>query len=52
MKDVHLIFDTFINAFNIKALLLGGAKFKNACGAKLADFMKTSTISSIFIKTV
>jgi hypothetical protein len=26
----------------------GGAKVKNACGAKVAEFRKTSAISSIF----
>ena len=31
--------------------MLGSAKVKNACGAKLAEFRKTSAISSIFIKT-
>ena len=32
-------------------LTLGGVEVKNACGAKLAEFRKTSAISSIFIKT-
>ena len=31
--------------------LFGGAKVKSACCAKLAEFRKTSTILSIFIKT-
>jgi hypothetical protein len=35
----------------ISAIVLGGAKVKSACGAKLAEFRKTATISSIFIKT-
>ena len=49
--DVQLTFDTLINAFRFKAKPLGGAKVKNACEAKLAEFRKTSAISSIFIKT-
>ena len=35
----------------ISAIVLGGAKVKSACGAKLAEFRKTSAISSIVIKT-
>ena len=49
--DVQLTFDTLINTFRFKAYPLGGAKVKNACGAKLAEFRKTSAISSSFIKT-
>jgi hypothetical protein len=49
--DVQLTFDTLINAFRFKALPLGGTKVENVCFTKLAEFRKTSAISSIFIKT-
>ena len=38
--DIQLTFDTLINTFVYKALSLGDAKAKSACGTKVAEFRK------------
>ena len=51
IKKIHYASMSFLNGRWTRVLALDGAKGKKVCFAKLAEFVKSSAISSIFIKT-